>query len=259
MGDTDVVRRTVLAALLAVSGAAQELRIYSEFRRIDPFGKIVPADRGGKVREILSPAAARNAYTSFRIAVTLPPNTPSWLYLQQNPEDSFRITLYRELYVRGGATWIPDGLQRIKAPCFVLLPEEGSPIKGQTTQTYWLDLWAAPDIPVARVRVQAVLKAGERWLQYPLEVRVRPEIVPPGTSRRLVAARASAPADATAWAVLCGKTGQNARSGTVRELIARNALQDWKIAKQEGSLEDVCKAPATDREALLAYRRQLYK
>jgi hypothetical protein len=236
--------------------SAQNLRIYSEFRRVDPFGKIVSADRGGRVREVLSPAVARNSYTSFRIAVSIPPDTPTWLYIQQNPEKSFGVNLYREQYIKAGKEWIPDGLQRVKAPCFLILPEAGSGIPKQTTQSYWLDLWVPADTPVGRVRVQAVAKIGEDWLQYPLEVRVLPALVTREAPRPARIGALSAPADASLRTQLCGAEGPRVRgTATVRYRIARNALQDRQLMGDGQS--PPCEVTG-DPEWFLAFRRSLY-
>jgi len=59
------------AALLLVISAsfaarAQPLRVYSEFAQIDATGRVTaPAEP----REILSPAIARNAFSSFQVVV----------------------------------------------------------------------------------------------------------------------------------------------------------------------------------------------
>lgn len=84
------------------SAPAQTIRVYSEFQRIDPFGKVVAADAGAAVqpREILSPAVVRNAFASFHVAVTAPVGTEFTLYEGQNPEGSFRVSVYKEVFAR---------------------------------------------------------------------------------------------------------------------------------------------------------------
>src|ERR1039458_368408 len=62
----------ILLLTYAAPLAAQSLQIYSEFQRIDPYGRIVPVDRSEYPREILSPELARNAPASFHVAGTLP-------------------------------------------------------------------------------------------------------------------------------------------------------------------------------------------
>src|ERR1017187_5385935 len=59
----------LLIAAAAIA-AAQTVTVYSEFTRVDPFGQVVRADRGAnEPREILSPAIARNALSSFHVVV----------------------------------------------------------------------------------------------------------------------------------------------------------------------------------------------
>ena len=65
-------RLTGAGILLTGVLCAQTIQVYSEFRRVDPYGKIVPADQGGKPREILSPLLARNSHATFHIVVEAP-------------------------------------------------------------------------------------------------------------------------------------------------------------------------------------------
>jgi hypothetical protein len=242
--------------LAAWSCAAQDasLSVFSEFRRIDPYGRIVAYDRGGKPREVLSPAVARNAYASFRIAIRLPKDTPTWLYIQQNPE-RFRAHLYREQYTKAGKEWIPDELQPVKAPCFLILPDTASPIADQTTQSYWLDLWVPADAPVERVRVQVVIKVEEDWIQYPMEVRVTGRIVP-GPAPLPNALPPFRQSMAQVWRTGWTAAAEPAPGGelTIRGLVIRNARQDRALAESS--------APPTppqsaDPEWPLDWRRRL--
>jgi hypothetical protein len=238
-----VIRLALILAAWSCAAQDASLNVFSEFRRIDPYGRIVTADQGGKPREILSPAVARNAK-----------ETPTWLYIQQNPEH-FRVDLYREQYVKAGKEWIPDGLQPVKAPCFLVLPEPGTAIPGQKTQSYWLDLWIPADAPVERVRVQVVIKVDENWIQYPMEVRVV-DLVSPG--------RAPLPSEIPRLAQSMAQTwlgGWTAPPGpapeaelSVRHLLMRNARQDRALA-------DAALPPAepssSDPEWPLDWRRSL--
>jgi hypothetical protein len=218
--------RTIFGGLLAVSALpAQELKIWSEFQRIDPFGKVVAVDRVDNPREILSPAAARNAWTSFHVALTIAENTPSFLYIQQNPE-LFRVTVYKEHFTKTADGWIPDRLTEVKAPCTVLLPDSSDPIPQQNTVAYWLDIWVPGNTPVGRMRMQAVLKSGERWLVYPMEVRVTSAIVPKigAVSGRV------APVTARADAFVRSGGAERADVASIRHMIRRNAAQDEALA-----------------------------
>jgi hypothetical protein len=216
----------LVSVFLMAAATAQELKVYSEFRRIDPYGNIVTPDRGGRVREILSPPAARNSFASFRIAVTPRANTPTWLYIQQNPT-VFKVSIYRELYVKAGKEWIPDGLQSVKTPCYLMLPEPPPGIPNQTTQSYWVDLWTPATARVDRVRVEALIKSGEDWIVYPMEVRVAPAVLPPAPGGAAPVLNIAQPLAANAVAVLAKCPVNRApRSGaTVRHHVLRNARQ----------------------------------
>ena len=98
-------------------GCAQPLRVYSEFAKIDATGHVTaPAEP----REILSPAIARNAFSSFQVVVDVPRGTPYQLYIAQNPENAVEVTLYRE----NG-----EKLERVEQP-----------VSGNSTQVFWMDL-----------------------------------------------------------------------------------------------------------------------
>src|ERR1700686_3004597 len=87
-------------ALAANLLPAQSIEVYSEFQRVDPFGRIVAADRAETPREILSPAVARNGFASFHVAVSVPPQTNYFLYVVTNPVNACRVALYREHFAR---------------------------------------------------------------------------------------------------------------------------------------------------------------
>src|SRR5688500_14681849 len=111
---SDCVKRTLSVSaglLIALSPIyAIDVHIYSEFQRVDPIGSIVPQDRGVAPREILSPAVLRNAYASFHVIVTAPPNTLYFLSVQTNPADIFKIKLYRKTFARTRSGFVSHGL-----------------------------------------------------------------------------------------------------------------------------------------------------
>src|SRR5690349_5716802 len=119
---------TRLLLISAAAGAAllngQTLAVYSEFQRVDPFGNIVAADRGGTPREILSPAAPRNGFVSFHVAVTAPAGTNYFLYVVPAPLNACRVALYKEHFTRTPTGWIPDALEPItRLPQFATMPD----------------------------------------------------------------------------------------------------------------------------------------
>src|SRR5207245_4301153 len=63
-------------------------------------------------------------------------------------------------------------LEETKIPTFGMLPYPPAPILGQTTVSYWLDVRVPADAPVRRARLEVLMKVGNRWVIYPMEVRV---------------------------------------------------------------------------------------
>jgi hypothetical protein len=224
----------LLAALAGVL-AAQSVDIYSEFSRVDPFGEIVAADRGGQRREILSPAVARNAWASFHLVISAPPKTSYLLYVATNPLSACRVALYKEHFEKTPAGWVPDRLTELKRlPDFGVVPDPDDGVDGQTTRAYLLDLWIPPDADVSRFRLEVQLKVGY-WVVRPMEVRViaprvpdlivatEPVALPPVTSG----------SDAAALGALFDVKGRDYPAPTtVRAIILRNAVQDMALASR---------------------------
>src|SRR5438105_5445871 len=129
-----------LLLMLAVAAAAQPLSVYSEFARIDAKGNVTLPE---SPREILSPAVARNAFTSFQVVVQAPENKSWWLYIGQNPENAVRVTLYRETEGK-------------------LEPEE-LPVLGKGAQVFWMDVWTDRSAPVERIKVEPQLNIDDDW------------------------------------------------------------------------------------------------
>jgi hypothetical protein len=247
------MRAIFVSLALAAALGAQSLEIRSEFQRVDPFGQVVPADRMEHPREILSPAVARNAWASFHLVVEIPEGAPSFIYVQQNPE-FFEIKVYRERYTRIGETWVPDRLEPVTIPASVALPDPNEPIPGQKTLSFWLDFRVPEKTPAGRMRTQAVLKAGEQWIVYPMEVRVMEATVPKVDWHPARVARITARADASLCA---GNTGEEAPAETVRQMIRRNAVQDAALARSLGVPAGACEAPGPDAEWYLHVRDKL--
>ena len=120
----------VLGLLTAVRLAAQTLEVHSEFLRVNPLGEILPVDLDPKPREILSPAVVRNGFASFQIVVRSPRPTSFFLFVDTNPPNVFRTSIYKEQFVKRGGDWIPDALEPLQPPNFGAIPESG--ISGQT-------------------------------------------------------------------------------------------------------------------------------
>lgn len=258
------MRGVLLAGLLATGCYAQTstLRVFSEFTRIDPFGQIVPPDRGtAEPREFLSPGAPRNAFSSIRIVVTLDGPATFTLDIGQNPENAVKPTLYKERFEKHGDTWIPDGLEPVKIPYEGVFP--GNDIPGQKSVTFWLDMWVEPNAPVDRVKVEPQLwvSTASDWFTYPMEVRILEAVLPTVTATGAALPTVTQRSDAAAMGALrarfCGvpeKAGPAAVNS--RALIRRNVLQHlgakdpaWtaKLAKASGAAtaQQWCSATAS--------------
>jgi hypothetical protein len=215
---------------------AQTVKVYSEFQRIDPFGSVVAVDKAVRPREILSPAALRNALASFHLAVNVPAGVQYSLFVGQNPDRTAVPAFYKELYTRLGAAWIPDRLEKLSISEQGLVAEAARQVPGQTTVAYWLDLWIPPDAKTGRVRFEVQLNIGEEWVIYPLEVRVLTPVLagPADPSGALAPIQASAAASAASVlrGYVCGAGKPEAEGPlTIRRLIRRNARQDLRLVR----------------------------
>lgn len=229
------------AALLAILASfplpAQSLRVYSELAQIDPSGEVT-APR--TPREILSPALARNAFTSFQIVVQVKTGTPYWLYVGENPEDAVKVTLYR----RTG-----DRLEPLT-----------SPYHGEATEVFRLDLWVDRNAAVRRVKVEPQLDVNDDWLQYPMEARVMDATVPDGPWPE----GAASPA-ALMKSFLCGSPVPAADGESEAHLRFRNAQQDVALAAHAPKADllrligGCSAAPPDDPEWYLRIRDYLYR
>src|SRR5580693_4036619 len=148
-------RLTLVLSLLATALTAQPLRVFSEFVRIGPDGEpsIPPSPR-----EILSPAVARNGFATFQILIKGGPGSRSSLWVGQNPENTFQVTLYREKAGR--------------------LTKVSEPVEIEGTEVIWMDVWVSRDTPVARIKLEPELYINKDWVIYPMEVRVVEATVP---------------------------------------------------------------------------------
>jgi len=228
--------RLCLPALAAVCMAAQTVRVYSEFQRLDPKGEILAVDRSPKPREILSPAVVRNAHASFSVAVSVPKDKPFNLFLGQNPEQTFKPAVYKVGWEQRGAAWWPDRLTPLGLSSEDMVADAGPLQPGQTAVVYLLDLWVPAKAPVGRVRLEVQLNVGEEWIICPMEVRVTDTVSPgltePGAPLAPVTASAECTARETMRLYLCGG-GKKEPEGplTIRGLIRRNARQDAALAR----------------------------
>jgi hypothetical protein len=224
---------------------AQEIHIYSEFERFDPFGNPVASDRDLAPREILSPAVPRNGHLSLHVVITGPAGSNYLLYTGTNPPGILRVDLYREYFTPCGDDFCPDWLVEQASPTFGAIPEfrhdlARPAMDRQTTRCYLLDIWAPPDTPPRRVRVEALLKTGI-WQVAPLEVRILAPILgstaPDAELTRIEdVAPLEAPSSATARIQLFRYLARlpvemPPQMLRVRDVIQRNAAEDMLLAK----------------------------
>ncbi len=231
-----------LLMLAAAAAGAQPLKVYSEFARLDEQGQPLAPEFP---REILSPAIAQNAFTSFQVVVEEPEETPWQLYIAQNPDNAVQTTVYRETGDR--------------------LDPVALPVAGTGRAVFWMDVWrAAGEEPVGpkrpdpaeaeRIKVEPQLHVNGDWVIYPMEARVMVATVPEG--ERMAAG--TAPPGEVMRGFLCGT--QIATKGveseapvpgqaTVASLRFRNAQQDRVLAAKVPREELQKRFGACDAEA----------
>ena len=212
-----------------MSAFGQEIYVRSIFQRPGPDGEVVKVDRMERPgREILSPPAIRNGFSSFHVTLTGPPGTPYSLYMGLNPEDAVKVTVYKE---RHEASGVPNQLEVVKLPAAATIPEEGA-------ANFWLDIWVAAGAPVRRIKVEPQMWIPDRWIVYPMEVRVIEPVVPKFVLLPTQLPEPGVRADRVVYPalreMLCstpqGKATGSAET-TVFSLMHRNIAQDLALAQ----------------------------
>jgi hypothetical protein len=207
-----MVRLTLLMMSLGIVLPAQPVRVFSEFVHFGPDGELSdPASP----REILSPAMARNSFATYQILVRGEPGPGTILYVGQNPENSFQVTLYRE---KAG----------------VLMPVS-QPVEIRGTEVIWMDVWVKRDTPLVRIKLEPELFINQDWVIYPMEVRVAEATVPDGPRPYGTAGPMEVMRSFT-----CGTKLEPARDAgpiTRASLSYRNALADVALAGQASKNE----------------------
>jgi hypothetical protein len=230
---TSVFRFAWLLAAAGIALSGQRLLMYSEFQRVRPDGEVAQADRVDHRRELISPAVARNAFTTWRIAVEAPPGAAYHLYIGQNPDDTAKVTLYQEEYSSQGEEWLPDRVKPQALPHSAVLSE------GQKVQSYLLDVWIPDSAPVGRFRLEVQLNIADRWVIYPLEVRVQQAMAPANAAPAGPLPGPASRADQVVRAAACEFTRSQPAAKETQPLdraaafVNRNARQDLMIAKTQ--------------------------
>ncbi|HZT28866.1 MAG TPA: hypothetical protein VFA33_03215 [Bryobacteraceae bacterium] len=241
-----MVRILLAGWLVVVPLAGQNLEIHSEFLRVDPRGEVLLSDQTPEPRELLSPALVRNGFASFHIVVRAE-RANYFLFVGTNPPGELRTSVYKEEFAEVNGAWIPDALKPVRLPDFGVLPDPEAAIPGQTARAYLLDIWAPPETPPGRLRLEIQLKAGG-WTIWPMELRILPAVVPEARRRsRQPLPAIDRPSDEAAADVLLEFLESRGKQpaareeapdfnapGTLREVVRRNAEQDLTLA---GSLD----------------------
>jgi hypothetical protein len=230
--------RLLLPLAIASTLAAQSTRIeiYSEFQRVDPFGRILPTDQPQKRREILSPALLRNGFGTFTIAVTAPQRESYFLFTQSFPQNLFEWKIYEQKFVPHQGRWIPDTLEEARHPFFGAMPDPSAKIDGQTTRVYLLDVRVPKELPSQPARLEMLMKSGT-WRVAPMELRILHGTFPETTDgEALCQSQPHQPLAALARcmveAYLDGKNPPAPpHTASTRDAVARNIAQDLALAR----------------------------
>jgi len=193
-----------LFGLAASALCAQTVQVYSEFAQINDAGEVIAPENP---REILSPAVARNAFSTFQIAIQVPEGTKFRAYVGENPDNAAKVMLYR----RRADKLVPLEL----------------PYSGESSQVLWMDLWVDAQAPVRRLKIEPQVGINGDWITYPMEVRVMEAVVPALAFKKEVASPFE-----IMRAFLCG-TKVRPLAGRVpagADLLFRNAQQDVALA-----------------------------
>lgn len=237
-----MVKWALLPVLAACPLFAQSVQVYSEFAQLTDAGEVVAPENP---REILSPAVARNAFSSFQLAIQVPRGTNFLIYIGQNPDNATKVTLYR----RDGVKLVP-----------VVVPYEGV-----SSQVFWMDVFVESDAPVRRVKIEPQVGIGGDWWTYPMEIRVMNAVVRGDP----VPVRALAEPLEVMRAFLCGGVPSPLHAAAQGAAFRfRNAQQDLALAAKggNGAREELkkamggCSAPApADPEFYLRLRDLLVR
>ncbi|HEY3740110.1 MAG TPA: hypothetical protein VGL53_09710, partial [Bryobacteraceae bacterium] len=179
----------------------------------------------------------RNAIASFQVIVDVPAGKEYYLDIGLNPEDAVQVKVYKELFIhQSDGRYVPDQLRLVDNLPYLSKTGKSKPgeqeIPGQKVEVYWLDVHVPKGAPVRRIKIAPQVWVDERWLSYPMEVRVVAAEVNGTLPIPGEAASTNFPVDASAQRVWRRKfcsirertSSKNAL--TIRNLVERNARQD---------------------------------
>jgi len=233
-------RSLTLGLLLAAALSGQRIEVYSEFRRIDPFGEIIPMDKGGRPREVLSPLMARNSHSTFHVVTIAPPGKTYYFYATPSSEESLDVSVYKATYVESNQGWAPDGLLRVENPYTSLIPDRSHGIETQRVEMFVVDVWVRKEAKPGRTKLDFQLNMDDHWLIYPMEARITDAVTPdvPVSSLQLppVEARTDAIILGAVREYVCGipePASADTDEPSIRALIRRNVIEDLALARSE--------------------------
>ena len=223
--------RAFYCLFIPILSAGQEIYVRSEFQRPGADGAVIAVDKmNQRGREILSPPALRNAYTSVHVTVEAPAGTPVVLHVGLNPEDAIKPTLYLETHPASGE---PSELEEVKKlPFSGKIPESGA-------LNFLLDMWVSANATVQRVKVEPQLWVPDRWIIYPMEVRILEVVVPKHVYQLAKLPAPGLRSDSVIYprmrGLLCGgsiPSGAKPTPPTVLSLLDRNIAQDMALGQR---------------------------
>jgi hypothetical protein len=139
----------------------------------------------------------------------------SWvLRIGQNPDNAAKISLYR----RASGHLMPAA----------------EPVTGNSTETFWMDVWVDKAHPVRRIKVEPELEVKGAWVVYPMEMRVRENIAPDFASNPDATAEPVSPFEILQAYVCKGKQPPAVSTAVASPdaIHLRNAHQDVAMASQ---------------------------
>src|SRR5919108_3400399 len=184
--------RTLLWLLTVIPGQAllgADLEALPEFLRSDPFGSTVGADHSGSefasslygTQHRVMLTGCRGGYVSFHLVVKLlSPGAYTLDVAIPDPTNKVQVDLFREWfhYADSDKRYYPDALIPVHTIYSSRLPEPDNEIPKQTTQSFWVDIYTAPDAHPGIRSGRANLKAGAKIITLPIQLTVLASVIP---------------------------------------------------------------------------------
>ena len=162
--------------LLAAHALAADLAVLPAHIRSDPFGRTVAADSPAAApASTITLTSARGAYASCRILVSSArPSAYTLTVAGGLPTELFREWFH---FLPKAKLYYPDALVPVTLPHKAQLPDPANRIPGQTSQSYWLDIWIPETASPGTQTVTVSLDAGAKST-LPIRVEILDAAVP---------------------------------------------------------------------------------